>query len=83
MKTLNIEDVPFPGMIQDAYMTCKYLERKGIPLDTVTLGNCHDAIEEAVDNHQLPVTQVIIEGAYPTSNGIFTWVSIEGYLIEA
>ena len=70
MKTLHIEDVQYPGMIQDAYMTCKYLERQGIPLDTVTLGNVHDSIEEAVDGHQLPITQVI---TVPNT--------IEGYII--
>lgn len=71
MKTINLEDVRFPEAIQDAYLTCKYLERQGIPLDSVTLGNVHDSIEEAVDDHQLPITQVIIES------------DIEGYLIGA
>ncbi len=69
MKTITIEDVRFPEAIQDAYLTCKYLERQGIPLDSVTLGNVHDSIEEAVDDHQLPITQVVIEN------------NIEGYLI--
>ena len=57
MKILNIEDVT-PGSIQCPYMTCKYLERKGIPLDEVTLGNVHEVIEKAVDENQLPIIQV-------------------------
>ena len=52
MNTLNIEYVRFPEAIQSPYMTCKYLERKGIPLDEVTLGNVHKVIEEAVDELQ-------------------------------
>lgn len=70
MNTLNIEYVRFPEAIQSPYMTCKYLERKGIPLDEVTLGNVHEVIEEAVDDNQLPITQVIIERNL-----------VEGYLI--
>jgi len=80
MKTLNIEDVQFPGMIQDAYMTCKYLERKGISLDEVNLGNVHDCIEEAVEDNQLPITQVIIERNFTINNEQAPDI-IEGYLI--
>ena len=70
MKTIDIEDVCFPEAINDAYLTCKYIERQGISLDSVTLGNVHDSIEEAVDDHQLPITQVI---TVPDT--------IEGYII--
>lgn len=83
MKTLNITDVRFPEAIQDSYMTCKWLERQGISIDEVTLGNVHDEIEEAVDDNNLPITQVIYEQSYPTDNGIHSWTSIEGYLIGA
>lgn len=69
MKCLKLKDVRFPETIQSPYMACKYLERNGIPLDNVNLGNYHKIIEEAVDNNQLPVTQVINEE------------NIEGYLI--
>lgn len=58
MKTLNIEDVGFE-VITDTYRTCKYIERQGIEIDTVTLGNAHDIIEEIVDDHQLPITQIL------------------------
>ena len=78
MKVIDIEDVRFPESIQSAYMTCKYLERQGIGLDEVTLGNVHDIIEEAVDDHQLPITQVI-ENRYFTGNESSD--TIEGYLI--
>jgi len=71
MKTIDIEDIEFPESINDAYLTCKYLERQGVSLEDVTLGNVHDIIEEIVDDHQLPVTQVIENN------------SIEGYLIGA
>lgn len=80
MKTINIEDVRFPESIQDSYMTCKYLERKGIPLDEVTLGNVHDSIEEAVDDYNLPITQVIIERDYLIGENPAPDI-IEGYLI--
>lgn len=80
MKVIDIEDVRFPESIQSAYMTCKYLERKGIGLDAVTLGNVHDIIEEVVDDNQLPITQVI-ETRYPASNEPAD--TIEGYLIRA
>jgi len=80
MKVMNIEDIQCPEAIHDAYLTCKYLERKGIPLDTITLGNVHDAIEEAVDDHQLPITQVIIERNYLINNEQAPDL-IEGYLI--
>ena len=69
MKSMNLEDVRFPEMIQDPYMTCKFIERKGIAIDEVTLGNVHDCIEEAVDDHQLPITQVCQQD------------TIEGYII--
>ena len=39
----------------------------------VTLGNVHDSIEEAVDDNQLPITQVIKETAHSAV--------IEGYII--
>lgn len=80
MKTLNIEDVNSPESILDAYTTCKWMERKGIPLDTITLGNVHDAIEEAVDDNQLPITQVIIERNFLINNEQAPDL-IEGYLI--
>lgn len=83
MKTICLEDVTTHDSVFDAYSTCKYLERQGIELDEVTLGNVHDEIEEAVDNHNLPITQVIYEQSYPTRNGIYSNVSIEGYLIGA
>jgi hypothetical protein len=38
----------------------------------VTLGNVHEIIEEAVDDNQLPITQVISEAPSPI---------IEGYLL--
>lgn len=83
MKTICLEDVNTHDSVFDAYSTCKYLERQGIELDEITLGNVHDEIEEAVDNHNLPITQVIYEQSYPTSNGIYSNVSIEGYIIGA
>ena len=83
MKCIDIQDINPYDSIVDAYTACKFIERKGVQLDEVTLGNCHDAIEEAVDNNDLPVTQVIFEQSYPTDNGIHSWTSIEGYLIGA
>lgn len=83
MKTICLEDINPHDSLFDAYSTCKFIERQGISLDEFTLGNCHDAIEEAVDDHDLPVTQVIYEQSYPTRNGIYSNVSIEGYLIGA
>lgn len=80
MRVLNIEDVRFPEAIIDTYLTCKYIERQGIPLDTVTLGNVHDCIEDAVDDNQLPVTQVIIENNYLLGNQP-AQDTIQGYLI--
>lgn len=71
MIIISLEDVEFPEIIQDAYRTCKYLERKGVSLEAVTLGNVHDAIEEAIDDNQLHISQVVNDR------------SIEGYLIEA
>ena len=83
MRTISIEDLPAHESVSDTYSTCKFIERKGISLDEFTLGNCHDAIEEAVDDNDLPVTQVVYEQSYPTENGIQSWVSIEGYIIGA
>lgn len=80
MNTLNIEYVRFPEAIQSPYMTCKYLERKGIPLDEVTLGNVHKVIEEAVNENHLPITQVIIERNYLINNEQAPDL-VEGYLI--
>lgn len=70
MKTIDIEDLQYET-ISDAYSTCKYIERQGISLEEVTLGNAHDIIEELVDDHQLPVTQILNK------------TSIEGYIIGA
>ena len=81
MKTIDIQDITHES-ISDVYTTCEYIERKGIPIDEFTLGNCHEAIEEAVDDNQLPITQVLLEESYPTDNGIRSWTSIEGYIIE-
>lgn len=83
MKTIDINDINPHDSLVDAYSTCKFLERQGIELDEVTLGNVHDEIEEAVNNHNLPITQVIYEQSYPTDNGIHSWTSIEGYIIGA
>ena len=82
METICLEEVNKDALF-DVYSTCKFLERQGIEIDEVTLGNCHDAIEEAVDGHNLPITQVIYEQSYPTDNGIQSWISIEGYLIRS
>lgn len=81
MRTIDIQDINPHESISDVYTTCKYIERKGIPIDEFTLGNCHDAIEEVVDNLQLPITQVLLEESYPTDNGIQSNISIEGYII--
>lgn len=83
MKIICLEDINIHDSVSDAYSTCKFIERQGIPIDEFTLGNCHDAIEEAVDDHDLPITQVIYEQSYPTSNGIHSCTSIEGYIIGA
>lgn len=58
MKTLTIDEVN-PKNITDTYDTCKYLERQGISLEAVTIGNAHQIIEEIVDEFRLPVTQII------------------------
>jgi len=71
MKTLSLEDVQFTEAINDTYSTCKYIERQGISLEDITLGNAHDMIEEIADDYQLPITQ-ILQGNV-----------IEGYLIGA
>ncbi|MBQ6512237.1 hypothetical protein [Methanobrevibacter sp.] len=81
MKCIDIRDIQPHDSISDVYTTSKFIERKGIPIDEFTLGNCHEAIEEAVDDHQLPITQVVMEEAYPTDNGIQSWTTIEGYII--
>ena len=70
MRTIDVEDVRYES-ITDAYDTCKWIERKGISLEDITLGNVHDEIEEIVDDHCLAISQVL--------NGN----SIEGYIIEA
>ena len=71
MNTIDINDVTVYQTITDTYSTCKYIERQGISLEEVTLGNAHDIIEEIVDDHQLPITQIVSENI------------IEGYLIGA
>lgn len=71
MKVMNITDVGFESIV-DAYSTCKWIERQGISVETVTLGNAHEVIEEITDNCRLPVVQVI------NPNNI-----IEGYIIGA
>lgn len=58
MKTISVEDVRYEA-ISDTYSTCKFIERQGISLEEVTLGNAHDVIEEITDDHQLPITQII------------------------
>ncbi|WP_296882247.1 hypothetical protein [uncultured Methanobrevibacter sp.] len=79
MNTLNIEHVRFPEAIQSPYLTCKYLERLGISLDNITLGNVHKCIEKAVDDNQLPITQVITENHSINNQQVQNLV--EGYLI--
>lgn len=71
MKTIDIEDVGFQT-VADTYSTCKWIERQGISIGNVTLGNAHDVIEEIVDNCWLPIVQVI------NPDNI-----IEGYIIGA
>ena len=71
MKTISINDLQHET-ITDTYSTCKYIERKGISLEEITLGNAHDMIEEVVDDHQLPIIQII----NPDNQ-------IEGYIIGA
>lgn len=71
MKTILLEDIGYESLT-DSYNTCKYIERQGISLEEVTLGNVHDIIEELTDDHWLPITQVI-----NLDN------MIEGYIIEA
>ena len=71
MKTINLEDIGH-GTITDTYSTCKYIERQGISLETVTLGNAHDVIEEITDDYQLPIAQIINPDNL-----------VEGYLIGA
>ena len=71
MKTILLEDISYESLT-DSYNTCKYIERQGISLEEVTLGNVHDIIEELTDDHWLPITQVI-----NLDN------MIEGYIIEA
>lgn len=83
MKSIDINDINPHDSLVDAYSTSKFIERQGIEIDEFTLGNCHDAIEEAVDDNDLPIIQVTYEQSYPTENGIHSWVSIEGYIIGA
>lgn len=71
MKTILLEDIGYEALT-DSYNTCKYIERQGISLEEVTLGNVHDIIEELTDDHWLPITQVI------NPDNV-----IEGYVIEA
>lgn len=71
MRSIALEDVRYESLT-DSYSTCKYIERRGISLEDVTLGNVHDLIEEMVDEHWLPIIQVI----NPDN-------MIEGYIIEA
>lgn len=71
MRCVNIEDIGFE-VITDTYSTCKFIERQGISLEEVTLGNAHDVIEELVDGHNLPITQIINDSDI-----------IEGYIIGA
>ena len=70
MKTIDIEDVDYQT-IHDTYSTCKYIERQGVSLEKYSLGNCHDEIEDATDELNLPIIQVI------NPDGI-----IEGYIIN-
>ena len=72
MRCINIEDVVGFEVISDAYHTCKYIERQGISLEEVTLGNAHNIIEEIVDDNNLPITQIV----NPDN-------MIEGYIIGA
>lgn len=71
MRVIDLEDVGYERLV-DSYTTCKYIERKGISLETVSQGNVHDFIEEATDDTQLPITQVI----NPDNQ-------VEGYIIGA
>lgn len=70
MKTITLDDVRHE-LILDSYSTCKYIERQGVSLEDVTLGNVHKAIEEMVDDHKLPVTQILNDNM------------VEGYIIGA
>ena len=70
MKTITLDDVRYESIL-DSYSTCKYIERQGISLEDVTLGNVHDCIEEMVDDHKLPITQILNDNM------------IEGYIIGA
>lgn len=71
MKTLSVEDLAFET-VTDTYSTCKWIERQGISIEEITQGNAHDVIEEIVDDHCLPISQII----NPDNQ-------IEGYLIGA
>lgn len=70
MRTVSVEELSITDTVCDAYSTCKFIERQGISLEEFNLGNVHDEIEDAVDDNELPVTQVI------DSN------QIQGYLIH-
>ena len=69
MKTVSVEDLSIGDCVSDAYSTCKYIERHGVSLEDFNLGNVHDEIEEAVDDHDLPIIQVLEEN------------QIQGYII--
>jgi len=69
MRTIDLSDLRHEP-INDTYSTCKYIERQGISLESVTLGNAHDVIEEITDDYQLPIIQII------NHNNL-----IEGYVI--
>ena len=70
MKVINMENISIADTLCDAYTTSKYIERKGYSLDNFSLGNVHDEIEEATDEMQLPIVQVINDSDI-----------IEGYII--
>ena len=71
MRCIDVEDVGFETVV-DTYSCCKYIERQGISLEEVTLGNAHDVIEELVDDHHLPIVQIV----NPDN-------MVEGYIIGA
>ena len=71
VRSIDIGDVSHESIV-DSYDTCKWIERQGISLEAITLGNVHDEIEEMTDEHWLPIVQVI----NPDNQ-------VEGYIIEA
>ena len=72
MKTIDVADVMLFETVTDTYSTCKYIERQGISLEEVTLGNANDVIEEITDDYNLPITQIV----NPDN-------AVEGYIIGA